>query len=98
MSALTRSLSRLAHSFPDLKCGKHIVKLSEIGVLYDRHLSFFNDGFVELACLLAASFFTYFFSRLGFAEFGLVFLNLAIATPITFSLKYLAHREWVWKR
>jgi hypothetical protein len=69
-----------------------------IGKLYDGHTRFFNDGIMELICLIIANVFIFFFSVGGIVGWTLVLLNLAIATPITFCIKYLGHKYWVWAK
>jgi len=68
-----------------------------IGKLYDNHIRFFNDGIVELFCLIIANLFVFFLSIAGFIGWNLVLLNLCLATPITFCLKYFLHKLWVWR-
>ena len=91
---LTRFFSWAAHKLPAIKIGNSTL---EFGELYDNHYRFFNDGLVELICLIVASTFVWTFSHLGFVETPLVLINLAIATPITFATKYLSHKFWVWR-
>jgi len=69
----------------------------KIGKLYDQHMQFFNDGIVELMCLMIANVFiiilSYFFIGLSLA----IILTFT-ATPITYCIKYLLHKHWVWKK
>jgi len=69
----------------------------KLGQLYDNHTKFFNDGFVELVCLIIAN------TSIGILSFRLiglplVLLSLCFVTPITFSLKYFLHKLWVWAK
>jgi len=68
-----------------------------IGKLYDNHVRFFNDGIVELVCLIIANLVVFFLSVAGFIGWGLVLLNVCFATPLTFLIKYCGHKYWVWK-
>jgi hypothetical protein len=69
-----------------------------IGKLYDAHIQFFNDGIMELICLIIANAFIFFFSVGGIIGWTLVLMNLVIATPLTFAIKYVGHKYWVWKQ
>ena len=68
-----------------------------LGTLYEQHYQFFNDGFVELVCLIIAYAFTWGFS-LYVIGLELILLLLVVATPITFGLKYFLHKLWVWAK
>lgn len=68
----------------------------KLAMFYLNHERFFNDGIVELACLILANIFIWYFSFSGLKEFMLVLAVTAIGTPITFSIKYLLHKLWVW--
>ncbi len=68
-----------------------------IGRFYEAHADFLNDGFVELVCLLIASGFVVWFS-FYFVGFTLALVLTLVSTPITFGLKYLLHKYWVWKK
>jgi len=67
----------------------------KIGELYESHMKFFNDGLVELICLIITNSFiaigSYYFIGLTLA-----FLSFCFVTPITFAIKYLLHKFWVW--
>lgn len=66
-----------------------------LGELYNEHIQFFNDGFVELICLIIANVGIVLLSY-SFVGLNLALLSLVIVTPITFSIKYLLHKLWVW--
>lgn len=68
----------------------------KLGKFYDCHIQFFNDGFVELICLLIANGFIWSFS-LQFTGFTLIVMLTLICTPVTFVTKYALHKFWVWK-
>jgi len=68
----------------------------KLGEFYDSHPRFFNDGIVELVCLLIANGFTWFFSY-HFVGFSLAAMLTLTSTPITYCIKYLLHKYWVWK-
>lgn len=68
----------------------------KIGLLYDGHVRFFNDGFVELLCLLIADVFVIVFS-FYFVGLILALVLTCVSTPVTYCLKYLLHKHWVWK-
>ncbi len=87
MKSFTLALSQLAYKIHP-----------KLGEYYMTHPRFFNDGFVELVCLLIANVFFWFFSYLGFMQVALVMLTTLVATPITFCLKYLLHKYWVWRQ
>lgn len=67
-----------------------------IGDYYDCHTQFFNDGFIELICLVIANVSIAFLS-LYVVGWALALLCLVFVTPITFGIKYLSHKRWVWK-
>jgi len=92
-----KSKSRRATSFISRTLHKLPYKLNYLGALYDKHTRLFNDGIIELLCLTIANAFVWSFSYLGFIQTSLVAMNLIFATPITFFIKYVAHRNWVWK-
>jgi hypothetical protein len=70
----------------------------KIGKLYESAPRFFNDGIVELLCLIISNVAIFLLSFYGFVELGLVLLNLCIVTPITFCIKFMLHKNWVWKK
>ena len=72
--------------------------LNWLGNLYDKHTRFFNDGMVELLCLVIANCSVWLFSYLGFVQLWLVLFSVLVATPITFCLKFLLHKHWVWRQ
>ncbi len=67
-----------------------------LGHLYDTHIRFFNDGIVELICLMIANGFIWGFSYY-FVGLGLALILTMTSTPITYCLKYLMHKYWVWR-
>ena len=67
----------------------------KLGELYDGHIKFFNDGFVELICLIIANTAIAIISY-SFIGLALAFISLCLVTPITFTLKYILHKLWVW--
>ena len=69
-----------------------------LGKLYEASPRFFNDGIVELLCLIILNVFLFFLTTFGIVGFGLVILNLCIVTPITFCIKYFLYKKWVWKQ
>ncbi len=91
------AVSRLLHRKIKLN-EKVTLDLNWVGNLYDKHTRFFNDGIVEFVCLLIANIAVWFFSYLGFVQFWLVMMSIMVATPITFILKFLLHKHWVWKK
>ena len=69
-----------------------------LGKLYEASPRFFNDGIVELLCLIILNVFLFFLTTFGIVGLSLVIVNLCIVTPITFCLKYFLHKTWVWKQ
>ena len=69
----------------------------QLGEFYERAERFINDGITELIALIISNIFLYFLTAMGFVELWLVILNLLIVTPITFTLKFLLHKYWVWR-
>jgi hypothetical protein len=69
----------------------------KLGKLYSGHTQFFNMGLVELACLMVANIFIAFFS-LYFVGILLAIVLTFTATPITYMLKYLLNKHWVWRK
>jgi len=67
----------------------------KFGKFYDEHTQLVNDGVVEALCLVIANIFVWYFSYLAIG-FPLVLMLLLVATPITFALKYVLHKRWVW--
>ena len=67
----------------------------KLGGVYEKHVKFFNDGIVELLCLVIANTFiavaSYYFIGLPLA-----LLSFCFVTPITFCIKYFLHKFWVW--
>jgi hypothetical protein len=68
----------------------------KLGLFYDSHARFLNDGFVELICLLIGDGFVMVLSYY-FVGLTLAVILTATATPFTYSFKYLMHKYWVWK-
>jgi len=69
-----------------------------LGQIYERAERFINDGITELIALIITNVFLYLFTAMGIIKMWLVILNLMIITPITFTLKFLLHKYWVWKQ
>ena len=69
-----------------------------LGKIYEASPRFINDGIVELTCLIIVNIGVFFFSLSGFVGWGLVLINLFLVTPLTFCIKYVAHKKWVWKQ
>ena len=69
-----------------------------LGKIYEASPRFINDGIVELTCLIIANIGVFFLSVAGFIGWSLVLLNLCCVTPLTFCIKYVAHKHWVWRK
>jgi hypothetical protein len=67
-----------------------------LATFYIAHEQFLNDAIVELTCLMIANLFIIVFSYY-FIGLALSIVLTLTATPLTFGLKYLLHKHWVWK-
>ena len=85
-----------AHDFLSRQFNRLAYRVHPIfGRLYENHQKFFNDGFVELICLIIANTAIAFLSY-SFIGVSLALLSLFLVTPVTFTIKYFLHKLWVW--